>query len=307
MLTNSLHNLVSIFGERWIILMEKDLKIYYHYCSVETFYNIIKTSTIRFGNPLCMNDSAEIIWLLNMVREYLAANQQYKELVTHWELIENAAQFVLQEIDLPYIFCLSKEKDVLSQWRSYADDGRGIAIGFDVDLLLGSRDILNGDDIVYDRKAQMKLLNQIVNKDTLAKLRNIKMNDDRDIYYKSKILLSHILSKALVCKNPAFSEEKEYRLSCMPKEEENREVKVSKIMFRTKSDSFSPYIEINFSKIKNRVIKNIIIGPKSKMYNRNLWLFLRSENFMWVEPDKNWCLNDKSWKQHVLISNATYR
>lgn len=38
-------------------------RIYYHYCSVDTFYNILETGTIRFGNPLNMNDSAEIIWL----------------------------------------------------------------------------------------------------------------------------------------------------------------------------------------------------------------------------------------------------
>jgi len=30
----------------------------------------------------------------------------------------------------PFIACLTLEGDQLSQWRSYADDGRGFAIGF---------------------------------------------------------------------------------------------------------------------------------------------------------------------------------
>ncbi|WP_416152053.1 DUF2971 domain-containing protein [Pseudomonas sp. Bout1] len=31
--------------------------------------------------------------------------------------------------------CFSKAGDVLSQWRAYADDGQGYAIGFDSKLL----------------------------------------------------------------------------------------------------------------------------------------------------------------------------
>ena len=46
-------------------------RIYYHYCSVDTFYNILETGTIRFGNPINMNDSAEIIGLLAMVKDFV--------------------------------------------------------------------------------------------------------------------------------------------------------------------------------------------------------------------------------------------
>ena len=46
-------------------------KIYYHYCSVDTFYNILQTDIIRFGNPLKMNDSAESIWVPAMVKDFL--------------------------------------------------------------------------------------------------------------------------------------------------------------------------------------------------------------------------------------------
>ena len=46
-------------------------KIYYHYCSVDTFYNILQTDIIRFGNPLKMNDSAESIWFPAMVKDFM--------------------------------------------------------------------------------------------------------------------------------------------------------------------------------------------------------------------------------------------
>lgn len=58
--------------------MEK--RIYYHYCSVDTFFNIMQTSTIRLGNPLFMNDSAEIIWLLELLKNYVAKNKNCPEI-----------------------------------------------------------------------------------------------------------------------------------------------------------------------------------------------------------------------------------
>ena len=32
---------------------------------------------------------------------------------------------------LPLIGCFSKNGDLLSQWRAYAEDGKGFSIGFD--------------------------------------------------------------------------------------------------------------------------------------------------------------------------------
>lgn len=43
-------------------------KIYYQYCSVETFFNIMQTSTLRLGNPLSMNDYSEVIWFLKLIK-----------------------------------------------------------------------------------------------------------------------------------------------------------------------------------------------------------------------------------------------
>lgn len=36
----------------------------------------------------------------------------------------------VEEESLAYGFCLSVKRDMLSQWRGYADDGMGFAIGF---------------------------------------------------------------------------------------------------------------------------------------------------------------------------------
>ena len=61
-------------------------KIYYHYCSVDTFYNILQTGTIRFGNPLNMNDSAEIIWLLEMVKDFVLKRGGYNSTMPQMQI-----------------------------------------------------------------------------------------------------------------------------------------------------------------------------------------------------------------------------
>lgn len=281
-------------------------KIYYHYCSVDTFFNIMQTATLRLGNPLSMNDSAEIIWLLEMVKIYVQEKGKYKKILDNWNLIEKNMYHMLQEIDLPYIFCLSKKNDVLSQWRSYADDGKGVAIGIDVDELLRYSKILSGRNIIYDQKEQMNLLDGKINNEILDNLENSIINQDiKEVFNKVRILVSYVLEEAVVCKNPAFQEENEFRILCIPYG--CTENKISEIKFRTDGGSILPYREVKFYNIRHSLIKNITIGPKSKINNKNLWLFLKEQGFKWKEEGKEWSMNDTKWLKHVIISKATYR
>lgn len=287
--------------------MEKmNKKIYYHYCSVDTFFNILQTGTIRFGNPLNMNDSAEIVWLLEMVKDFVSKEGVYNSILECWDLIENISKTLLQEMDCPYIFCLSKDKDVLSQWRSYANDGKGVAIGFDVDFI-EKHYSLYGTEVIYDKEKHYEILSQKISAGVLMNLNNAIENGNSDeIYRKSKILVSHILQDAMMCKNPAFQEEKEYRLYCGYKRAEEKSI--SNIKFRVNDCSIIPFRELCFKDIEYRLINNIVVGPKSSINNRNLWLFLESKGFKWIDIDSTeWHMNDEKWKEHVIVSQATYR
>ena len=287
-------------------MKKKNNKIYYHYCSVDTFYNILQTSTIRFGNPLNMNDSAEIIWLLEMVKDFVLKRGGYNSILEDWNLIENISKTLLQEMDCPYIFCLSKEKDVLSQWRSYANDGKGVAIGFNVDFI-ETYYSLYGAEVIYDREKQYNILSRKISDNILRNLNTAVKEGNRDeIYRKSKILVSYILQDAIMCKNPAFREEKEYRLYCGYRK--NKEKDVSDIKFRSNDCSIIPFRELYFKNNEYRLIENIVVGPKSFINNRNLWIFLESKGLKWIDIDsKEWHMNDSKWKEHVIVSQATYR
>lgn len=281
-------------------MKKKNNKIYYHYCSVDTFYNILQTGTIRFGNPLNMNDSAEIIWLLEMVKDFVLKRGVYNSILEGWNLIENISRTLLQEMDCPYIFCLSKDKDVLSQWRSYANDGKGVAIGFNVDFI-ETYYSLYGAEVIYDRERQYDILSRNISDNILRNLNTAVKDGNRDeIYRKSKILVSYILQDAIICKNPAFQEKKEYRLYCGYRKKEEKDV--SDIKFRVNDCSIIPFRELYFKNNEYRLIENIVVGPKSSINNRNLWLFLESKGFKWIDIDsKEWHMNDSKWKEHVIV------
>ena len=120
--------------------------IVYHYCSLESLNSILKNRSLRLTNILKSNDSMEISWICRYYdaefkRAYENASDLFRSKISSERLMgyvklftdeffnENHADFRY------YVTCFSYQNDLLSQWRGYADDGRGAAIGFDLDVL----------------------------------------------------------------------------------------------------------------------------------------------------------------------------
>lgn len=57
-----------------------------------------------------------------------------------------------------YFCCFSESSDLLSQWRAYGNDGQGVAIGFNANLLSKIYDIYNYDfvKVIYNQKSVLK-------------------------------------------------------------------------------------------------------------------------------------------------------
>lgn len=111
----------------------------YHYCSLESFLSILQTKSLFMSDPLKMNDCQELTWFIRLLQEYdikeeylSVLNNRAGDSFTYSSLLkclENQGQNNI------FIACFSTEKDLLSQWRAYANDGQGVAIGFDLDKL----------------------------------------------------------------------------------------------------------------------------------------------------------------------------
>lgn len=103
----------------------------YHYCSSDTFANIIQSRKVRLSAMSLSNDSMEG----QLVRRTLLEKAERDGLDrSDISKIERDMRF-FDEFTDGLALCLSREGDLLSQWRGYADDAKGVAIGFSKDYL----------------------------------------------------------------------------------------------------------------------------------------------------------------------------
>lgn len=274
--------------------------VLYHYCTVDAFMGIIKSKKLRLSNLWHVNDSMEMLWGRNKI--YSIFKEIFKTDITYQ--IHN--EYMLNNKSA-YASCFSEIGDLLSQWRAYADDGTGISIGFD----LNQFEINKGypftssvfdhsvkiNKIIYSEVDQDKIISNI-----LLFLKNTYISDD----------LQHHLSSlgrfAPFFKNPAFEEEKEWRIVfrdlefkvILPEESEIKESRhLGNPFFINKKGLISEYYEFSFEKYLTKYpIKEIILGPKCKLELDYVPYFL-SNNGIDVEDLIN--------RRAVYKSKASYR
>jgi hypothetical protein len=97
----------------------------YHYCSANTFLSIAMGQSLWASEFTLSNDLLEGKWIDKTI-EHLCDGKnipknQRERILSH----VNGLRTTLGAVG----FCLSEESDLLSQWRGYADDGRGVSVG----------------------------------------------------------------------------------------------------------------------------------------------------------------------------------
>jgi hypothetical protein len=164
-----------------------------------------------------------------------------------------------------FCVCFSESRDKLSQWRGYAQDGKGIAIGFDKEILKELNQIsefhIAFGKVIYDNPQEY--VQRII-------ADNIKKLEYKGTGHVAFELSQNYRMQFPFVKNPGFKEENEWRaIVCsrigsynIPSSDN---ILFSKIKYRTANDKLIPYIEMNFEEVKQSIIKEIIIGPKSEV------------------------------------------
>ncbi|WP_164985969.1 DUF2971 domain-containing protein [Bosea sp. Tri-44] len=218
-----------------------------------------------------MNDFGEMHW---PYLRFVEAGRQIaktvgKEFLEEIDHIISSAQTRI----LPLISSFSTDGDVLSQWRAYANDGTGVSIGFDSNLIK-SLSVQIGS-VEYDETKQIEIM-----KSTLEWMFLISSNmkgEERDsfIFQQSAILGIDMT----FFKNPGFMEEKEVRIirAVNPKVKDDMWTlsdpggsgeKLSRkkipIQYRAgRSGGLIAYIALPLLGLGSKAIKEIVIGPKS--------------------------------------------
>ncbi|NWA20334.1 DUF2971 domain-containing protein [Serratia liquefaciens] len=273
------------------------MALIYHYCSPQTFLQIIERKCIWLSSTNNMNDSTEGQWYINIVKRVLAEDES--SLDKEWR---NIAMSGFTKTPKPnYIACFSKNEDSLSQWRSYAEDGFGVAIGFeDGDFegftLSTIKDAFGGlptlidieikdveyKDYDYYKKLIIELAGECINK-----LHSSEGNDVFSEKMSSAAIFNGMCERAAIAiKNPAFIEEQERRLIFNP---DYCALKLQELPSSRKKDLSNAMKE--FNGVKHRIsngfltshfefpilastVKRIMLGPKNKFTDSDLRDFL---------------------------------
>ncbi len=98
----------------------------YHYCSTDSFVAMIHGKAIWLSSLSLSNDTMEG----RLVNRTLMRLAERDGLDTNTrDRLRDSVAFMEEMFD-GLGFCLSEDGDLLSQWRGYADDARGVSIGF---------------------------------------------------------------------------------------------------------------------------------------------------------------------------------
>jgi hypothetical protein len=246
--------------------------VLYHYCSIHGFKGIFENQSIWMSQLSLMNDSMEHRWLKQKALDRLAVLKEKHR----WSILDapeasipsrfySALEIQLQTVPHvePYCVCFSEDGDTLSQWRAYADDGKGFAIGFDSSSL----SFPNNTElyqVCYDANKHATLVDDLIaqHQQELPKDPSEEMLRDAAWQFHSALL-----GPSIYCKNPKFIEEREWRVVHEPILVDNpidgKTMWIgpaSDSGFRVRDNQLLHYLMLPF---EHKSIVKVMLGPKN--------------------------------------------
>ncbi len=277
----------------------------YHYTSLDGFKGIISSNSFWLSNSFKTNDKREIIWVLDKIRE------MYPEKAEVINKLSDFYKIWISNYFRPHIGCFSRNRDQLSQWRAYGNDGKGICIGFNKEYFEQIREIDNKEfkiqDVLYDIEEQKEIISEMI-----ARISNLSKSDfpdypnvdiesfdffdiieECDNGFSGMLLTSLLLDLGIEFKNSCFEEEEEVRLV---HGYNKLAAEPDMFKYRFTDDDMITYIDIPlfFEGVDIKAISEIIIGPKCKITIKDL------EQYLGYQGDY------RSIEINVLKSSASY-
>jgi len=267
------------------VKMRLELRIPYelhHYTDLNALIGIVNKKEIRFTNVEYLNDITEFhegkkyfIELLEKKESKFKSKKRYKKIINYIEEErgeKNGKPYV--KPDAFFSFSLSEEKDSLEQWRAYSNNENGIMITFNY-IFSHLRELgISCLKVIYNDDDYCKELNDII-----EGMINWDLDfDDFNLFYFWGDLHDYLAKLFLKKKNPAYENEKEWRLIYTHREiddlEKNEKDAVKeKIRFRAANDYLVPYSILDLRKLKffdeSNFIRKVLISPTNKNKEKN--------------------------------------
>jgi hypothetical protein len=249
------------------------MDVLYHYCPTTTFYSIVEARAVRLSSLSLSNDTLEG----KLVARTLATLAEREGLTSRdKEYLQHGLGLFERLVD-GLGFCLSEEGDLLSQWRGYAGEAHGVAIGFSRTYLdwLGSLTSFTLQKVRYDpNEHEAEVMPTFVEVKKLIDAGAysfptrglLTMGKDEEFEKETKRVesmyqdvtgnLLTLFTKLFLLKSPAFREEKEWRLlSYLLRGAHDCE-------YRALADRVIPFRSYELKELNRKPIVKVVLGPK---------------------------------------------
>lgn len=246
--------------------------VLFHYTSHAGLLGLVAHKQMWASNIAYMNDASEFSYGEGIVREVLAERSSLAK-PEHIQFFDEVAQMPsLFDVSQFFVACLTESGDQLSQWRGYTPNGNGFSIGFDSKLFSKlSTDAMGLPEwelvkCVYDHQDQRHiargLLDSVLRKwDARHEDRSTVRDGVRSVPIAFHPPMEYRLGMSFlapVFKDPAFAEEKEWRLIRLTQHQDQ-------IKFREGRSMLIPYLEIDLRKAAQHLripaIRTVTVGP----------------------------------------------
>ena len=305
-------------------------KIIYHYCTLEAFCQIITRKELRLADVRKTNDSAEQNWIFYIFKEYWdvmkrnlkqlseenqageAEQPNHTQYLAALEELKRRSQSQDEKVLFDSIFhmlqknyvgcaaCFSTKADLLSQWRGYADDGAGIAIGFRsamfrdfVEEASKSGHLVSFGKVVYELSRQMDYSQTIMTKilEEVAQL----PDQTEDALSPQLHGILDLWGESLFFKHASFKEEREWRFivndhrlntELSQTDIYGRGCRVKPRKFYVRNADLVSYRNFGFESAKKPILK-ITIGPKCQASVSDVQMLLQDNGLKGVTVKKS--------------------
>ena len=262
----------------------------YHYTTQKGILGIIPPRAIWATQVHFLNDKNEVFLTFKLLEKELRRLVGTSQSPQHRSLL-NEIRHSLSNVDQTHICTVSfcESGDLLSQWRGYAAQGKGYALGFDLQTLSNTAKQQNFVvwPCVYNPTLQLELVNYLI---------DCWIQKFSSLQFDHGIMLDEINASfcklAPIIKDESFIEEQEWRLiSSVTGVEKN-------MAFREGAFSLIPYL--NFSLLDQNdgreCFKKIVVGPSphTDLAMNSLTMFLKKNKLSNVDvvcsriPFRNW-------------------
>ena len=316
----------------------------YHYCSNTTCFSILSGRNIRMSDISKSNASEELELFFPYLHRRIL--QRYKEkpfTFKYGGLTDIGALDMLVDMSEDiwfdrfamgdfsnYVTCFSEKEDCLSQWRGYADNGKGCCIGFSKPAIekycQSTNGVLQLKKVVYLSTQEFEDVITSKADDILDVLKGLRewiieemTKDETDpdtdglLGFNFNGMIEETFTESLAFKSQSFSEEDEWRLFFADQGYKNprlvyrnRKEKTkgpllfertvdflnNRIDFRWTDDDIIPFVPLNFCDFEEFPVSELWVGPKNKIGKRDLELLLGKYGYENVE---------------IKFSNISYR